>query len=115
MGQAVALVLLLDITNTPNNGETLTPVFQIKDSISGKYVSTVAFGGILASAIGANPTTATFAYMIDPRLGATSAVSPTGTGGFGYASFGPGGTMRCYFQPSGASPWTYSVSVQKLS
>lgn len=107
---ARGVVLILDITATPNNAETLTPSIQAIDEISGKAVTLTAFTALTASALGAAPTTATFAYTLDPAGAETAAVANHEVQSLG---------LPLRWQPrvthSSTGSWTYSLSCQYLA
>jgi hypothetical protein len=69
------VLLVLDVTATPNNAETLTVAVQAKDPVSGKAVTLTAFAALTASSLGATPTTETYAYTVYPGAAETAAVS----------------------------------------
>jgi hypothetical protein len=63
-GQAVTIVL--DVTASPNNAETLTVSVQGKDPASGKYQTIGSFTALAGTTVGATATTQTYFYTLDP-------------------------------------------------
>lgn len=96
--------LYVDFTATPNNAETVTPSIQVKDPVSAKYVTVTAFTALVASAIGAAPTTQTYVYELYPGALETAATA------FHEVQ---GGTLphkwRVRVVHSAAGSWTYTV------
>jgi hypothetical protein len=101
-GQAV--VLYLDITASPNNAETLTVSIQGKDPVSGKYGQIVAFTALAGTTVGANPTTATYLYTLDPEI-ATAALANQREVKQGRLPRG----WRAQVAHSAGGSWTYSL------
>lgn len=102
-----AVTLYLDITASPNNAETLTVSIQGKDPVTGKYVTLAAFTAITASAIGATPTTATFAFILDPSQ--VDAALTAGTGGRQIKQGRLPRTWRTQIAHSSTGSWTYTL------
>jgi hypothetical protein len=103
------VVVTLDITNTPNNAETLTLQIQFKDPVTGKYQTVTAYAALTASVLGANPTTATFLYTLYPAALETAAVSNHEVMGLALPR-----TWRVRVVHSAGSNWTYSVGYQLI-
>lgn len=104
------LMLILDVTATPNNTETLTPVLQVYDLASKKYQAVTTFAALTASALGAAPTTATFIYTLYPGAVETAATNNHEVQGLPIPNF-----WRAQIVHSAAGSWTYSLSYQSLS
>lgn len=104
---AKGVQIAIDITVTPNNAETLTMAVQVKDQLSGKYVTITAFATILASGLGAAPTTATFIYTMYPGGAETAAV-----GNHEVQSLPIPRNWRIQVVHSSTTAWNYTVGYQ---
>lgn len=102
---ARGVVLILDVTATPNNAETLTVGVQGRDPISGKGVAMIAFTALVASALGATPTTATFAYTVYP-----GGVETTAAANHEVQALALPASWQPTVTHSAAGSWTYSLS-----
>jgi hypothetical protein len=102
---AIGVVLSLDITATPNNAETLTLVIEAKDPASGKYGALTAFAALVASALGATPTTATYFYTLAPGVAETAAVPQHEAQALALPHI-----WRARVVHSGAGQWGYSLA-----
>jgi hypothetical protein len=102
--QARGVVVCLDVTATPNDAQTLTLAVQVKDEVSGKYVTVTAFTALTASALGATPTTETYVYTVYPGAAETAATAKHEVQALAVA-----GTFRVRCTHSAAGSWTYSV------
>lgn len=101
--------IILDVTATPNNAETLQVTVEVKDSVSNKYVRIAAFTALVASALGATPTTETYAYTLYPGAAETTAVA-----NHEVQSLPLGRTWRVNVLHSAGGSWTYSVNITNL-
>ena len=98
--------IMLDVTATPNDAQTLTVTVEVKDSVSGKYVILASFTALTASALGAAPTTETYVYSIYP-----GAVETIATAKHELQALLLGRTWRANIVHSAAGSWTYSVGI----
>lgn len=103
------VVIILDITATPNNAETLTLAVQIKDPISGKYVTVTAFTPLVASALGAAPTAETYIYTLYPGALETAAVAKHEVQGLALSR-----EWRVVATHSAGGSWSYSIHATTL-
>lgn len=101
--------LTLDITATPNNAETLTVELQVKDPVSAKYTTITAFTALVASALGASPTTATYVYTVYPGAVETAAVAQHEVQGLPVPR-----TWRARVVHSSTGSWTYSLAGSEI-
>jgi hypothetical protein len=109
-GGGRGIMLVLDITGTPNNAETLTPSIQVYDLISGKYQTLTAFGASkTGTELGASPTTATLCYSLYPGGLETAAVANHEVQGLAVPT-----RWRAQITHSSTGSWTYSLSYQTL-
>lgn len=104
------VVVTLDVTATPNNAETLTVAIQSKGPVSGKYVTISAFTALVASALGATPTTATFVFSLYPGVAETAAV-----GNHEAQALVLPRTWRVLVTHSAGGSWTYTVGAATVS
>lgn len=105
---ADGIYLILDITATPNNAETLTPSIQIKDPASNKYVAVTAFSASkTGTELGANPTEATLVYLLYPAGVATAAAAGVSVQGLATPAI-----WRAKITHSSTGSWTYTLSLQ---
>jgi hypothetical protein len=104
---ASGVMLILDITAAPATVETLTVSIQVKDPISGKYVTVTAFAATKkGEELGAGTT---LAFSLYPGASETAAVANHEVQAL------PVPTMwRAVVTPSAAGSWTYSLSYQTL-
>ena len=101
--------IMLDVTGTPNNTETLQLTVEVKDSVSGKYFQIAPFTALTASVLGASPTTETYVYTVYPDSTETIAVAKHEV-----QSLPLGRTWRVNVLHSAAGSWTYSVGITNL-
>ncbi|MGE0227764.1 MAG: hypothetical protein AB7I38_10995 [Dehalococcoidia bacterium] len=101
--------IILDVTATPNNAETLQVTVELKDPVSGKYVQVAAFTALTASVLGATPTTETYVYTLYPGAAETIA-----TAKHELQALPIGRTWRVNILHSASGSWTYSVGVVNL-
>lgn len=107
---ARGIMLILDITGTPNNSETLTPSIQVKDPASGKYVTLTAYAATkTGTELGASPTTATLVYTLCPGGAETAAVA-----NYEVQSLPVPATWRAVVTHSSTGSWTYTLSYQTV-
>lgn len=98
------VVLAVDFTATPNNTETMTVAIQMKDPVSGKYVTMTVFTALTASALGATPTTETYLFTLYPAAAETAATAKHEVQALPCPR-----TFRVRMTHSAAGSWTYSV------
>ena len=104
-------MLILDITATPNNTETLTPSIEVYDTASGKYQALTAFKATKkGEEIGATSTTTTLLYSLYPGGAETEAVANHEVFALPLPGF-----WRAKVTHSSTGSWTYSLSYQTLS
>lgn len=104
------VLLILDITKTPNNAETLTPAIQAYDFASEKWVSITAFAATAnGTTLGAEPTSATFLYTIYPGGVETAATTNHEVQALPIPVF-----WRAQVTHSGSGSWTYTLTYQPL-
>lgn len=101
--------IILDVTVTPNDAQTLQVTVEVKDSVSGKYAQIAAFTALVASALGANPTTETYVYTVMPGAAETIATTK-----HELQALPLGRTWRVNVIHSAAGSWTYSVGITNL-
>lgn len=99
------VVLVLDVTATPNNAETLTLALQVNDPASNKYVTITTFTALTASALGAAPTTETYVYSVYPGGLETAATAKHEVQGLAVPE-----QWRALVTHSAGGSWTYSLS-----
>ncbi len=104
------VLLVLDVTATPNNAETLTVSIDIQDQASGKWVPITAFTALTASAIGATATTATYLYTLHPGGSETAA-----TANHEVQSLVIAAIWRAKVTHSSTGAWTYTLGAQPLA
>lgn len=98
--------IILDVTATPNDVQTLQVTVEVKDPVSGKYVQIAAFTALVASALGAAPTTETYAYTMYPGAAETIAATK-----HELQALPLGRTWRVNVLHSAGGSWTYSVGI----
>lgn len=103
-------VVSADFTATPNDAQTMTVAIQAKDPASGKYTTISTFTALVASALGANPTTATFLFTLYPGAAETVA-----TGNHEVQALVMPSTWRVQMVHSAGGSWTYSLGYSLLS
>lgn len=91
-----SLMVILNITATPNNSETLTVSIRAKDSISGNYVTLLTGSPITASVINASLPNTT-QMQLGVGLSVNTALART---------------MNVLVTHSSTGSWTYSVSAE---
>jgi hypothetical protein len=105
------IVLILDVTATPNNGETLTPSVQIYDPISAKYQTLTAFKATKkGEEIGATSTTTTLLYTLYPGASETESTASHEVQALPLPAI-----WRAVVTPSSTGSWTYSLAYQTLA
>jgi hypothetical protein len=97
--------ILLDVTATPNNAETLQIVLQGQDPTSAKFMDLATFTALTASALGAAPTTETYCYTVYPGAAETIANPKHEVQGLPIPR-----TFRVRAVHSAGGSWTYTVS-----
>lgn len=108
-GAGRGLQIVLDITATPNNAETLTPSVQVYDPGSQKYVAYTAFTALTASGLGATPTTETYVYTLYPSAAETAATAKHEVQALPLPA-----NYRVTLTHSSTGSWTYTASVSEL-
>jgi hypothetical protein len=106
---ADGLMLILDVTATPNDAQTLTVALQAVDPASGKAVTLTAFAALTASVLGAAPTTATFLYSVYPGGAETAAVANHEVQALALPV-----RWQARVTHSAAGSWTYTLSALDL-
>lgn len=104
---ASGIMLILDITATPNNTQTLTPSLQVLDPASGKYQTLTAFAALKGEEIGATATTATYVYTLYPGGSETGSVAKHEVQALPVPS-----VWRAVITHSSTGSWTYTLSYQ---
>lgn len=103
------VIIALDVTATPNDAQTLTLEVQVKDPVSAKYVTITAYTALLASTLGATPTTETYLYTLYPGTAETAAVAKHELQAL-VIPF----NWRVRMVHSAAGSWTYTVGLQYI-
>lgn len=103
------LQVIVDVTASPNNAETLIPAIQAYDPGSQKYVAYTAFTGITASTVGATATTQTYVFTLYPSAAETTATSLHEVQALPLPA-----NYRVVFTHSSTGSWTYTASVSEL-
>lgn len=108
-GSGRGLQIVLDVTATPNDSQTLTPSVQVYDPASQKYVTYTAFTALTASGLGASPTAETYVYTLYPAAAETAATSKHEVQALPLPAW-----YRVTFTHSSTGSWTYTASVSEL-
>ena len=101
--------VILDVTATPNDAQTLQITIEAKDPVTSKYVQMAAFTALVASAIGATATTATYIYTVYPGAAETIAAAAHELQALPLPR-----TWRVNVLHSSSGSWTYSVGITNL-
>ena len=109
-GEGRGVLLVLDVTATPNDAQTLTVAIQVLDEASGKAVTLTAFTALVASALGATPTTATYLFTLLPGAAETIAVAQHEVQALELPL-----RWQARVTHSAAGSWTYSLACQYLA
>lgn len=102
--------IILDVTATPNNAETLTLSVGAFDGASNKWQTITAFTALTASGIGATSTTATYIYTLYPGGAETAA-----TNNHEVQALPCPRRFRVVGTQSSSGSWTYSVGYRELA
>ena len=102
-------MIMLDVTATPNDAQTLQVTVEVKDPASAKYVPIASFTALTASVLGASPTTETYVYTLYP--GATETIA---TAKHELQALPLSRIWRVNVLHSAAGSWTYSVGFINL-
>lgn len=101
--------IMLDVTATPNDAQTLTVTVEVKDVVSSKYVVIASFTALLATTLGATPTTETYVYTLYPGAAETAAIAKHEV-----QALPLGRTWRVNVLHSAGGSWTYSVGITNI-
>ncbi len=103
------VILYVDFTATPNNAETATVSIQGKDPVSGKYQTITVFTALVASALGATPTTETYLFTLCPGAAETAATAKHEVQALALPRY-----WRVVVTHSASGSWTYSVGASLI-
>ena len=101
--------IILDVTATPNDAQTLQITIEGKDPVSGKYIQLAAFTALIGTTLGASPTAETYVYTVYPGSAETIATAKHELQALPLPR-----TWRVNVLHSAAGSWTYSVGLVNL-